>query len=208
MSRTSLKGRMAITLAALAVLAAGGSAVALATSTTSPNAYAGCLSKAGALSNVHVNPKHRVRCSKGNKLMRWNQTGPAGPPGPQGPAGPAGASLTINGTVVSQANNSVPSETSGTLNLSCPAGDIATGGGGGFPTAGITGLAIADSEPLLTGSTPTGWHLIVTNTSSATATFNESVVCLGAPAAAQAALARARQPVHEAATVRLTAIKR
>lgn len=205
MFRKSMKGRIVSVTAALAVIGAGGATVAAASGGASGNAYAGCLAKAGNLYNVHVNPAHRLHCRHGGKVMRWNQTGPVGPQGPQGPPGPqgaVGASPAINGTVVSDTNVSIPTGTAATTDLDCPPGDIATGGGGGFPTPG-NGLVIQDSEPLMTGGSPTGWHMIVDNTSGATATFNQFTVCLAA-SGAQTHLAR---PVHEAARVRLTAIK-
>src|SRR5581483_3200674 len=96
MFRKSRKWRFALAGAGVAAVAAGGSAVALATGSSNGKVYAGCLS-AGRLSNIRINPTGKVSCRHGGTEITWNQTGPAGaqgltgPQGPQGARGPAGA---------------------------------------------------------------------------------------------------------------------
>ncbi|MCW2917354.1 MAG: hypothetical protein JWN52_5422, partial [Actinomycetia bacterium] len=62
MTRIRVTRRVLIGTAAVAVLAVGGSAVALAASSPSANVYKGCLSSTGALYNVHVNPSKAPTC--------------------------------------------------------------------------------------------------------------------------------------------------
>jgi Collagen triple helix repeat (20 copies) len=91
MTRIRVTRRVLIGSAAVAVLAVGGSAVATAAPT--PDVYQGCLSSAGALYNVHVNPSTAPTCKPHDKQITWNQTGPTGPtgaPGTDGAAGPQG----------------------------------------------------------------------------------------------------------------------
>jgi hypothetical protein len=76
---------MAVALMAL-VAASGGLAVA-ATSTGGPVIRACTNKKTGAL-------RLASKCSRSERAIRWNQTGPQGPAGPNGAGGPKGA----NGT--------------------------------------------------------------------------------------------------------------
>jgi hypothetical protein len=86
-SRTHLIAAAASALA----LAGGGSAAALGLD-ASPNVYQACLQhSAGTLYNVKLNPSQPPRCRRDDKLIRFNQTGPAGAPGATGNPGPAGA---------------------------------------------------------------------------------------------------------------------
>lgn len=92
MSRVRLTRRILIGSAVAALLAGGSSAVALAAaSAPSANVYKGCLTSGGALYNVHVNPTKAPKCSRRDKQITWNQTGPTGAAGPQGPKGDTGA---------------------------------------------------------------------------------------------------------------------
>jgi Collagen triple helix repeat (20 copies) len=80
-------------VAATAVLAGTGTAVALAASPSaaSSTVYEGCLSHTvGTLYDVHANPKAAPRCLKGDAVATWNQTGPQGPKGAKGATGPQG----------------------------------------------------------------------------------------------------------------------
>jgi hypothetical protein len=82
--------RVLVGSAVVALLTGGSSAVALAASSPSANVYKGCLSSAGAVYNVHVNPSTAPTCRSHDKQITWNQTGPAGPAGATGAAGVAG----------------------------------------------------------------------------------------------------------------------
>jgi len=92
-----LTRRVALTGAAFAAIAAGGSAAALATGGSSGDVYQGCLQhNIGGLYNVKVNPNSPPHCRRGDTLVKWNQNGPAGAagapgaPGPKGDTGPQG----------------------------------------------------------------------------------------------------------------------
>jgi hypothetical protein len=156
MSRIRVTRRVLIGTAAVAVLAGGSSAVALAASSPSANVYKGCLSSTGALYNVHVNPSKAPTCRLHDKQITWNQTGPtgsagatgaagaagpqglkgdtgsAGPtgaPGAAGPQGPAGPAAQVT-TVMPQKTYTFGGRSGGVLVfVDCPDGYRATGGG-------------------------------------------------------------------------------
>jgi Collagen triple helix repeat (20 copies) len=88
--------------------------------------------------------------------------GPAGADGavgPEGPAGPTGASGTTGATIVSQAGAS----NSSTVNVSCPTGKIAVGGGGSAPS---NARLISSYPTASAGSTPDGWRVTFTRSST------------------------------------------
>jgi hypothetical protein len=86
--------RIAVTLAALTALAAGGSAVASAVDSSSDDVYEACLSKSnGELYKVKLNPSTSPSCRPHDTLVSWNKTGPegaAGQPGAKGENGEKG----------------------------------------------------------------------------------------------------------------------
>jgi hypothetical protein len=85
--------RRAALIATAAVLAAGGTTVALAdTGSAASPVYQGCLNhSAGLLYNMKVDPATPPACHLGDTQVTWNQSGPQGPVGPQGPKGDTGA---------------------------------------------------------------------------------------------------------------------
>jgi hypothetical protein len=90
MTRIRMPRRVLVSSAVVALLAGGSSAVALAASSPSANVYKGCLSSAGAVYNVDINPSKAPTCRSHDKQITWNQTGPAGPAGAPGTDGIAG----------------------------------------------------------------------------------------------------------------------
>lgn len=74
-------------------------------------------------------------------------TGPQGPPGPQGPQGAAGAT-----TVTTRSDTGT-----GSLTVSCEAGETVVGGGGFAGSDGGTQGFISRSRPNPGGGTATGW---------------------------------------------------
>jgi len=99
-----------------------------------PNAggtYSACLTKASGAVKVINYPK--VKCAKGQRLIKWNQKGPAGAPGAAGAQGAAGATgaagiTKINLTTVVSAPMPVPSGETRTAIATCPAGKAVGGG--------------------------------------------------------------------------------
>jgi hypothetical protein len=90
MTSTRITRPIAIGAALAATVAGGGSALALSGSQASTNVYRGCLNhQGGALYNVHVNPATAPTCRTQDRLVSWNQSGPAGPRGATGPSGTA-----------------------------------------------------------------------------------------------------------------------
>lgn len=92
MNRLKITRRVAIVGASVAAVAAGGSAAALATDSSSGSVYQGCLRHGnGEPYNVHLNPNSPPRCHAHDMRVSWNQTGPAGATGQQGAKGDTGA---------------------------------------------------------------------------------------------------------------------
>ena len=84
MNGSRLRPYLLTLVAALIVLAVGvGSAIAAI-----PNngTYYACLTKSTGVVKVINYP--RVKCAKGQTLIKWSQQGPAGPAGPGSPLGP------------------------------------------------------------------------------------------------------------------------
>jgi hypothetical protein len=124
--------------------------------------------------------------------------------GPQGPQGIPGTSPTLSATTESD-SFSVPDQNAAQLIVVCPSGDVATGGGGGFPTPAAAGLVIQQSQPLLSGTTPIGWQMVVVNTSGSTATFNIYQICM--PTSANSGAVPATGAAQPKPTIQLWPIK-
>jgi hypothetical protein len=91
MKKPRLTRRVVIIGTAVATIAGGGSAAALATGTTPGSVYEGCLNhNLGALYNVKVSPTSPPGCLPHDTLITWNQIGPAGAPGAKGDTGAPG----------------------------------------------------------------------------------------------------------------------
>jgi hypothetical protein len=121
--------------AAIALVAAGSSAVAMATdSQPSSNVYQGCLSQAnGDVYNVDINPSTAPKCHSHDTQISWNQTGPTGPAGPSGLPGTKGET---GATGLAGAKGET-----GATGLTGPKGDTgAAGSTGPKGETGATGL--------------------------------------------------------------------
>jgi hypothetical protein len=139
--------RIAATLAAGLVL--GASAVTLAADTV-PTQYTGCLAKDGTLDKVAVGSAPKTGCSRTERQITWNQTGPAGAAGPKGPAGPAGAAgpQGPNGDTgpVGAAGAQGPQGDPGPAGAVGPQGDTGPAGAPGAPGAALIGISLANGE--------------------------------------------------------------
>ena len=104
-------------------------------------------------------------------------TGPAGPQGSTGPQGPAGTFGTVR---VLDLTGTIPAgEQEGVL-VPCPSGDVAVGGGASFGPNNGTGVGdvfIETSRPDPVTGSPTGWFLILANTTSQSQTEDAYAVC-------------------------------
>lgn len=157
--------RLSIGLGSFLVALALGVAVGISAAIgaiPSDGTYSACLTKATGEIRVINYPK--VKCVKGERLIRWSQQGPAGPQGPQGAQGPAGASdwnaipnkpagfadavddgmiRVMLTTVQNQGTVAIPVGEVGDLAVPCPAGKVVAGGFG----QGASNLRITDSYP-------------------------------------------------------------
>lgn len=132
--------RIAFVLAGLLVLASG--AVALAAIPSADGTIHGCRKNSNGTLRV-IDAEAGQTCQAGETALTWNQRGPAGPPGPAGPSGPVGPQgppgVGVAGYQFIETSVNVPagySDPNGlTVNVSCPQGLEATGGGGYPPTS-------------------------------------------------------------------------
>ena len=127
------------------------------------------------------------------------QTGPAGPTGPAGatgPTGPTGAFGAVTSYSVTSAVD-IPDGTKQTIDVYCPAGQQAVGGGGrgddnnseltAMTSSRPARVSPADSEPPADGSSFRGWRLTVFNPTGGGTSPNGLlptvwVFCVAAPA--------------------------
>ena len=124
----------------------------------------------------------RSGCDRGQSLVTWNQTGPQGPKGDTGPQGAKGDTGAPGATHIIARSNTVTTFRDGEpLDVSCNAGEVATGGGGHVSSDAIdqqlfnTGLTgggspgvITASEPIMTNGVVTGWRVKANRTLNAT----------------------------------------
>ena len=138
--------------------------------------------------------------------LRGN-AGPQGPQGPQGPAGPAGAAGRAGIPGVVMVESAMVTLASGAVNgtfASCPAGDVALGGGWDGGTTPPVLATVAYNDPI---GNNTAWNVtMVDNQSGQSSTFAAVVEC--APAASGAAIAHvSRATVEREAAQALAAVR-
>ena len=155
-------------LVALALVVAVGIGSAIAV-IPSQGTYYACLTKKTGAVTVINHPK--VKCAKGEKLIKWNAKGPAGPQGAQGPAGPAdwnaignipagfkdGVDDGVTGvrlTRVTGVGQLLPSGESRSAIVECPAGAKVISGG--HVTSAPGDFSVLLSVPFSDG---TGWSI-------------------------------------------------
>ncbi|GCE08288.1 hypothetical protein [Dictyobacter aurantiacus] len=103
------------------------------------------------------------------------------PPGRFPPGNVQQGNLQQNGFIIVQTQTSmVPTSAAADLAVTCPAGRIATGGGGAIGTGGIQGGSITTTGPFPAANLndPTGWHVIVTNLTGAAQPVTAWVLCV------------------------------
>ncbi|WP_233097828.1 hypothetical protein [Dictyobacter vulcani] len=80
--------------------------------------------------------------------------------------------------VVQTATAMIPNNAAQDLAATCPAGRIATGGGGAIGPGGIAGGFITTTGPFPATNNPTGWHVIAANASGVTQPLTAWVLCI------------------------------
>ena len=179
-----LQGRRTVILLAmalaLAVLGAGGWALA-----EDPGGviHACANKKTGALRIA----KRSGACSEKEAAVSWNVQGVPGRNGTNGINGQPGANGTngTNGTngkngatnvTVREGNPSViTSGNTGTADVLCNLGEVATGGG---DSTSVSTFSVAQSMALTTGGVlPTGWHVQAVNTGGSVGRLTAVVIC-------------------------------
>jgi hypothetical protein len=139
--------------------------------------------------------------------VRHQLRGNAGPQGPQGPAGPTGATGPAGIPGVVMVESAMVTLASGAVNgtfASCPAGDVALGGGWDGGTTPPVLATVAYNDPI---GNDTAWNVtMVDNQSGQSSTFAAVVEC--APAASGAAIAHvSRTTVQREAAQALAAVR-
>jgi hypothetical protein len=71
----------------------------------------------------------------------------------------------------------IPNGEEADLGATCPINTIAIGGGGEVSPNGILNAYLTASSPVLSGTTPTGWHIIGSNFSGSNLTFSAFAIC-------------------------------
>lgn len=71
----------------------------------------------------------------------------------------------------------IPNAVEDDLAATCPTNTIAIGGGGEVSPNGISNAYLTANSPVLSGTTPTGWHIIGTNLSGSNLTFSAFAIC-------------------------------
>ncbi len=84
MIKAGLSRRALMAGASIAAIGGGGAAAALASSSGSAPVFKGCLSRAGTLYNVRLNPRSRPHCRRHDRLVSWNQSSTSGAGGAKG----------------------------------------------------------------------------------------------------------------------------
>jgi hypothetical protein len=161
--------------AAISCLVLGGLTLGGVTfASTSSDTYRACL-KAGLLS--HVTQTGTPKCGTGALVVSWDQQGPKGTPGPRGPkgakgtTGPPGPSgtqtLVVESKTFAAAHNTLSDVTA---TVTCPAGDVVTGGGYTSTTTS-TSFYTRDDGPIRTAAASVwGWHLLARSANDALST--------------------------------------
>jgi len=184
-TRRPLVGILVVLLAALV---GGGIAYA---AIPSNGVITGCYLKSGG--TLRVIDAATIKCKSTETQLQWNQTGPIGPPGTNGTNGTDGTDGTngTNGTAGTNGTNGVSgyqlvtedhpfgtgvSFSFGSVDVSCPNGKVALGGGGEFINA--QGQVIHTSQSSIDASSPTadgtGWT--VSYTANVDLSFGVAVV--------------------------------
>jgi hypothetical protein len=174
--------RRVLVLGLLALTVAGVGVSKVSGAIPNNGTYWACLTKATGEFDIINYPK--VKCGKGERLIKWSQQGPTGTQGPeggQGPQGPAGPAdwnaignkpsgfadgvdnVGVTGvklTRVLGAATLVQGGQNGSATAACPAGSRVTGGG--FVSSSLSLFSLASSRP---SDTMNGWDVGGLNTS-------------------------------------------
>jgi hypothetical protein len=153
-----LRGRRALVITGLSVLAVAGGGAAAWAATAGPVDSAGVIY--GCYTTATLTGSHGLvlqdtgkTCPKGTTAIQWNQQGQPGPqgsPGPQGPAGPGTGSAEIGFTLAGGACTLVRSNAESTLTVSAGGFNEGTTTGcvfGGIPAGSVVtaSAAVTDS---------------------------------------------------------------
>jgi hypothetical protein len=172
MSKTMRRMLLLVTLLLLVAGAAGASATDDRAAT---NKLTGCRNtSAGTLDQVKAGllPMGGA-CGAGEVVVTWNKTGPRGPQGPTGATGATGAPGVSGYEVVSE-STTYSSQDTRIVQLDCPAGKKAVGGGGftshfavlegSYPAPGGAGWVVLaiESPPTTQSWALTGFAICVT----------------------------------------------
>ena len=168
-------------------LGAGVALLSLTTTTASAQAtLTGCyVPNSGTVYRIKAPDLPGACHSKNHVEFTWSLQGPqgvqgpAGPTGPQGPAGPAGGLAVSAIKVVTAFTAPIPAGGKGSVAVDCPAGTIATGGGGRSTSPSVP-LRLLGSIPFRANDTPIAWVLDFENPNAIAIEGHAFVVCVPA----------------------------
>ena len=170
--------RTMVTAAAVGAVVLGAS-VAVASVPSANGTISGCRTVAtGALRVIDTDAGQQ--CRTGERLLTWNQQGPAGTNGTNGTNGTSGTNG-VSGYVRMHSTFVIAANSSHTEELLCPTGTRPLGGGGHagnvFDDKGLANIShayIAESDVNDGGN---GWAVTAVNTFSDQAEFSIDVIC-------------------------------
>jgi hypothetical protein len=151
--------------------------VVLGTLAFAGGAFAGGRWVITSINQIKPSVRHQLRGNVGPQGAPGSQ-GPAGPEGAAGPAGPAG----IPGVVeVESAFVVIPANGVNGAYASCPAGDVALGGGWDGGTDPPVVDSVGYDDPI---GNNTAWDVVMADNGGSTATVAAVVECAPAPSGA------------------------
>lgn len=131
-----------------------------------------CLNEfTGAL--LRVNTRSAPKCGWAERSVRWSQQGQTGPTGPAGPQGPSGAT-TIQSV---PSYPTVDGGQTGRVEVACPDGFVATGGGFYAPSDRFDVNYSMPVPPQAGNPMPTAWQVEVRNKTTDVHAFGAIVMC-------------------------------
>ena len=168
---------LAVVVSPIAVVVALGG-VAWASIPDATGVIHGCYNKSGGALRVIDTAISTQKCTSTQVPLSWSQKGPPGPPGPAG-------ATNVNEYAGIGADSVVlgPQNFQDSIQVLCPTGQVATGGGFAAVHTGVGSVDYSVSSPgseavLSSSGVPIGWQVAAVNTApQGDATVSARVIC-------------------------------